>query len=552
MSATLSPSHQGRPILFKSPTLEAQGGIRHNEITAQIITNPDDIIEIIQEKERKNYKLGAILIAVAIATWIVGLELVSSVLKTSDYKKPCMFSVISGSCFSLNLLPDIFYFLRDAIFHTKANSADTDVIEPSAEALLRHLESFEKEIERNILKPKELTKGEVYRLAATIACIYLVYNMFVLTSLEFTSASNQTVVGSLTCFFTLFIGAFMKVDTFTAKKLICSVVSICGVLLISTGESHKNHDDGNKYVPKNPALGNCLALVGALMYAFYLVIMKIKCGTGNTTTNERKLFGYAGIATMLIGIPVLFIAHILDIETFELPSSKDEGVLYLVFLNGVFSAISDYITILALLLTSPLVTSLSLTSAIPITIFCDYIIMHISGSGKSNLSFIYFLGVANILVSVILININFTSELDLVDQAIGNALDNAINEDELLSPILSPLLSPKANTSNASPYFAEDSLNIRNLKESSLISSFSPKFHFKKKRLPFEREVSKFDLGGSNQNYESTSDQNEAQTNAEHNDQWLPKILVYSGGNHNYSVKALHLSSTNLDANGDE
>ena len=44
---------------------------------------------------------------IALATWIIGLELVNAVLKGDDYEKPWLFAVITGSCFSINLLPDI-------------------------------------------------------------------------------------------------------------------------------------------------------------------------------------------------------------------------------------------------------------------------------------------------------------------------------------------------------------------------------------------------------------------------------------------------------------
>ena len=50
------------------------------------------------------------------------------------------------------------------------------------------------------------------------------------------------------------------------------------------------------------------------MYAFYLLIMKFKCGTGNRTTNERRLFGYVGIITFILGIPILYVIDVLDIE----------------------------------------------------------------------------------------------------------------------------------------------------------------------------------------------------------------------------------------------
>ena len=50
---------------------------------------------------------------------------------------------------------------------------------------------------------------------------------------------------------------------------------------------------------------------------FYLLIMKFKCGTGDKTTNERRLFGYVGLITFVIGVPVLYVVDLLEIEKFQ-------------------------------------------------------------------------------------------------------------------------------------------------------------------------------------------------------------------------------------------
>ena len=45
--------------------------------------------------------------------------------------------------------------------------------------------------------------------------------------------------------------------------------------------------------------------------------MKFKCGTGDKTTNERRLFGYVGLITFVIGVPVLYVVDLLEIEKFQ-------------------------------------------------------------------------------------------------------------------------------------------------------------------------------------------------------------------------------------------
>lgn len=95
-------------LLIRSP--------RFDRLSPRITADPNDIIDIINQQEIQNYKLGIILLVIALATWIIGLELVNAVLKGDDYEKPWLFAVITGSCFSINLLPDIILVKSWSIF----------------------------------------------------------------------------------------------------------------------------------------------------------------------------------------------------------------------------------------------------------------------------------------------------------------------------------------------------------------------------------------------------------------------------------------------------
>ncbi|CAK7901073.1 hypothetical protein CAAN1_06S02344 [[Candida] anglica] len=537
------------PRLNPSRTLTG----RQLHIDAQITDTAEDIVQIINDNETKNFQLGVILIVVAIGSWIIGLELVNSVLKGDDYKKPCLFAWITGSCFMLNLLPDIFEFVKSKWSKSEVplpNSPEaTPLLSPgSASGSTNNVvpkTALEKSLIPDAETPVELTRSEVFSLAAEIAVIYLMYNIFVMFALQFTSASNQTVLGSTTSIFTLFIGRFLNIDKITAKKLICIFVSLGGVFFINWSESGKANgpNDGSKYSPKNPLFGNFLAILGALMYALYLIIMKVRCGTGNKTTNERRLFGFVGIFTFFIGIPLLIIADWQGIEKFEFPPPSND-ILISILINGVFSVISDYTTILAMLLTSPLVTSLSLTSAIPITILLDFIILHLSGKGGSGGNegsdqFMYFFGIGCILVSVVLVNVNITSENELIHEFIDDALEEAIRDDEVLSPVLSPLLSPKAPLAT-SPFISNSEILQRHapgITLSTLIQSFSPKIAVSStnENGPSQGGLPSFQLP-QNQNPEFGIDSPTSDG----------KLLVYGGENHHYHVRNVYANSPEI------
>lgn len=518
--------------------------IKTQEIATQILSNVDDVIDAINQQEKKNFKAGVFLLLLAISTWIIGLELVNAVLKGDEYQKPLFIAVLIGSCFTFNFIPNwartitsIFRGRPQAmqcdsplLSTSDLNIAPTGSLEVSSlNASRNHFESA---------SPQPLSNGEILSLAIQIALIYLGYNVFVLLALQFTSASNQTILGSTTTFFTLFLGVLLKIDKLSLKKLLCVVSSLIGVILINLSESSSHSNDHDKFAPKSPVFGNFLALIGALCYALYLLVMKLKCGTGNKTTNERELFGWVGVMTLILGVPLLLFAHVMEIEKFELPPNKT--VLFMIMVNAIFSVISDYVTILAMLLTNPLVTSLALTSGIPITIFIDFLVLQLTSLEKSSSSnlFLYAFGVICILISVVLINVNITSENEFIEEVIEETLQEALRNDGNLSPVLSPFLS-SAKSATSPPHDIG-------------LHHFSPIFGLPKKKPNLSRplssgEVSKFVLNTNSQ----AASENSPLYNANHarslytiesnlgvhDEHGRASIMVLGGVNHSFMLK---------------
>lgn len=519
--------------------------VRSQEIIATVITNVLEVIEIINQQEKKNFKLGVIFLVIAIGTWISGLELVNSVLKGDEFQKPWFLAFLTGSCFMLNFVPEVLGFFAQLIFRRQNHSTDLSPQLSSSDLMTHHDHGQEVAIAKNADDlhkegPVPLRKGEVLLLALYIATIYFAYNVFVMAALQYTSASNQTVLGSTTAIFTLFLGVYLGIDKFSVKKMVCVVFSLVGVVLISVSEGTRD-EDGGKFKPKNPLLGNFFALIGAFCYALYLLVMKMKCGTGEKTTDERILFGWVGVFTFILGCPILIIVNALGIEEFLLPPNN--RVLIMVSVNAVFSVISDYVTILAMLLTSPLITSLALTSSIPITILIDFLVLSFnegSSGATSNLS-TYIFGVGCILVSVILINLNITTENELIEEVIDDALEDAIRQDEVLSPILSPYVG--------SPHIHEASPRQH---ASIGINHLSPSLKFFRKRqghvLSPLVPAPLLEATGLNLNSAGTDESSPLQ-NANHHknlytidsslegESTATNLVVYGGVNHSFHVK---------------
>lgn len=487
--------------------------------------NGSEIIDAIQQNEVNNFRLGLFFLFIAITTWIIGLEVVSSVLKGDTYQKPVLCAYLAGSCFVFNLVPEFFQGIKNVfkvglrgLYFNHVNEENVSGDESDDEnddesQKVDHLEA-----------PIPLTTVEIIKLSFQISIIYFVYNIFGLSALKYTSVSNLTVLSSTTSIFTLVVGRFLHIDSFSIKKVFCIVSSFTGILLINISDAKigANEDGDNKYVPKNPLFGNILAICAASMYAFYLIIMKVSCGTGERTTDERKLFGYVGLFSLILGIPIIYISNITGFEPFEFPPPNNT-ILMMVLTNAFFTYISDYFTILALLLTSPLITSLTLTSAVPITIFIDYLILKFSGDSSSGTSTTYFIGIISILVSVVLININASTENELIESTIDDTLNRAISHDEALSPVLSPMLTSK-------PY-------------SRLSSPFLPFSSNNKDRVP--KNITSFNLEGENlinnnhsSNLYTVSNSNDDDNN-DNSIHKKPTIVVYGGEGHAYRIKHL-------------
>ena len=62
----------------------------------------------------------------------------------------------------------------------------------------------------------------MFILAFQIAVIYYSYNVLGMSALKFTSALNQTVMGSTTSMFTLIIGVILKTETLQLKGTMCN------------------------------------------------------------------------------------------------------------------------------------------------------------------------------------------------------------------------------------------------------------------------------------------------------------------------------------------
>lgn len=181
-------------------------------------------------------------------------------------------------------------------------------------------------------------------------------------------------------------------------KLLALCVSIIGVILVATQDTQGS---STRQFLTDLLIGDILALVGAALYGVYTVFLKYK------VRNEERVsmplfFGFVGIFNLLVLWPVIILLDVTGLEPFSLPSSQTTWTV--VVLNASITFISDYLWVLAMLMTSPLVVTVGISMSIPLALLGD----HILYSHSANV--LFFLGAFLVFASFIAINISYKSD----------------------------------------------------------------------------------------------------------------------------------------------
>ncbi|KAJ2628788.1 hypothetical protein H4R22_003692, partial [Coemansia sp. RSA 1290] len=236
-----------------------------------------------------------------------------------------------------------------------------------------------------------LTVRETVRLGVAFSMLWFAANVTQNASLAYTSVASSSILCSTSGLFTLVIGYVAHVETFNAARLTAVLASILGVYcIIKYGSQETN------MVSPHSWIGDFLALLSAALYGCYTILLKRQIGD-ESRLNTPLFFGVVGLANTLLLWPGLVILHVSGIETFQLPHSQSMWAMILVnAFIGTF--LSDYLWLLAMLMTSPLVVTLGLSLTIPLSMAGDIVFKGLS------VSFPYYVGALLVLGAFIGVN----------------------------------------------------------------------------------------------------------------------------------------------------
>jgi len=212
-----------------------------------------------------------------------------------------------------------------------------------------------------------LTVKETVDLAFIFCFLWFTANWTVNAALNYTSVASATILSSMSGLFTLAIGRLFLVETLTAAKLIAVLTSFGGVLLVSLSDSSSPTSPFDSPHEK-PFLGDILALISAVVYALYVILLKVRIHT-ESRIDMQLFFGFVGLFNILTCWVIGVVLHVSGIETFELPTTR--AAISAIIINMVITLTSDYLYVLAMLKTTPLVVTIGLSLTIPLAVLGD-------------------------------------------------------------------------------------------------------------------------------------------------------------------------------------
>jgi len=384
-------------------------------------------------ESRKDYIIGICLLLVVVVLWTSSSFLTQGLFE-DGYEKPFLMTYLNTASFALYLIPfsirrafGLKYgsqqpgseYTRLATDAEVSNASDSSTLEPQA-LHTDHAATASAEF-------PPLTTRETAQLAAWFCFLWFIANWTVNAALDYTSVASATILSSMSGFFTLGVGRIFRVEVLTTAKIAAVVMSSAGVVLVSLSDSSEPHDQV-EYPPTsvisvlNPSptiamariFGDVLALLSALFYALYVTLLKVRIRE-ESRIDMQLFFGFVGLFNILTCWPIGLALHLIGIERFELPYTSKAVVALLVNMGITLS--SDYIYVLAMLKTTPLVVTVGLSLTMPLAVLGDFILQRPA-------KFKVILGASIVLLSFVIVGWEDSKNEEEPDMITGEPLQD--------------------------------------------------------------------------------------------------------------------------------
>ncbi|KAF8912768.1 hypothetical protein CPB84DRAFT_1833132 [Gymnopilus junonius] len=354
-------------------------------------TLQDDSATALQEPRKRrssyhrDYFIGIGLLLLVVLLW-TSSNFVTQDIYEGGYDKPFLITYMNTSSFALYLIPFLVRKWRTRLgIKPRSYPVERSSIEyqrlgndDDRNSSLRQPDFLPESHITQVHQSLPLTERETASLAFTFCLIWFAANWSVNASLGYTSVASATILSSMSGFFTLAFGRLFHVEVLTVLKIGAVFTSFTGVVLVSKSDSEtkrlwgsaSHHTLHEMNVDSRATFGDALALVSALFYAMYVVLLKVQIKS-EARVDMQLFFGFVGLFNILVCWPIGVVLHLARIEIFELPPNTK--ALYAVLVNMAITLSSDYLYVLAMLKTTPLVVTIGLSLTIPVAVLGDFI-----------------------------------------------------------------------------------------------------------------------------------------------------------------------------------
>ncbi|CAG8670318.1 109_t:CDS:2 [Acaulospora morrowiae] len=329
-------------------------------------------------RERRRYAAGITILLGVVIIWVSSSFLMNHIFEEQKYNKPFAITYMNTASFSLYLLNLLFKKKRTidkqrildfnhALYDTNSRSSIESISDRSVNSnegdgmndhnmystpqsstyalgLHNDINSFSMRTHRptgirHYIDPHDLLSSvrdeeklrirEVARLSFSFCVLWFAANWCTNASLAYTTVASSTILASTSA------------------------------------------PDENQHNPINHLFGDSLALIGAFFYGCYTVLLKLRI-QDESRINMPLFFGFVGLYNIFLLWPFFLLLHVTGVEEFQLP--PDGNVWIMIMVNALVGTfLSDYLWLLSVLLTSPLVVTLGLSLTIPLALFGDYV-----------------------------------------------------------------------------------------------------------------------------------------------------------------------------------
>ncbi|CAG8524137.1 10186_t:CDS:2 [Funneliformis mosseae] len=373
--------------------------------------------------ERQRYTVGIIVLLCVVLIWVGSSFLMNNMFGEQDYNKPFAITYVNTASFTFYLL----YFLcnkkrpidkqriiefnnalYDAISRSSfdstseassnsndgmndfqenitlqpedhsmySSSLELGLINDNNSSFIRsHHETSDNhphidphDVLSSMRDDEKLSTRQIAKLGFTFCMLWFAANWSTNASLAYTSVASSTILSSTSGFFTLVIGSLVRVEKFSFLKFVAVVISFVGVYLISNEDTFDKPND-SLHTSTNSLFGDFLALIGAFFYGCYTILLKLRI-QNESHVNMPLFFGFVGIFNVILLWPLFWLLHFTGLEQFQLPPNNTIWIMVAInALIGTF--LSDYLWLIAVLMTSPLIVTLGLSLTIPLALLGD-------------------------------------------------------------------------------------------------------------------------------------------------------------------------------------